>query len=363
MSALGLVAAFVLVTANGFFVTAEFTLARVRPTQVTTWERQGRPGARSVRHALEHVDAYLAACQLGITVASLSLGAVGEPAFYDLLQPVLGDTARIGSSGLAAVVAFVIITGLHVVVGELAPKSLAIARTEWAALAVVPPMRLFYLVTKPVVDVLNGMGNLFLKPFGIPPAHEVGDAPPTEEELHELLRESSRRGLIDPDEQLLSETALLLDELRVGDVMVPRAGLPFVTTDMDNPAVIERMRETGVRRLPLCEPDGGLDAPVGLIQADDLLFALDGPRAGSLTDLARPLEVVPDTMPVDEVLSLMSRQREPFVLVHDDRGRTVGGVSLEDIVELMVRGVRSRPPAPARGGTRAAGRADRHDRT
>jgi CBS domain containing-hemolysin-like protein len=194
----------VLVAANGFFVVAEFSFARVRPTQVSDWERKRVPGATAVRHAVEHLDTYLSACQLGITMASLGLGAVGERAFHDLLEPVLGDAARVGSIGLAGALAFGIITLLHVVAGELAPKSLAIARTEQAARLVAPPMRLFYLVTKPLVDLFNELGNLLLKPFGIPPAREVGHAPPTEDELHELLRESARRGLIDRDEQLLS---------------------------------------------------------------------------------------------------------------------------------------------------------------
>jgi CBS domain containing-hemolysin-like protein len=347
MSVLGLVVALLLVAANGFFVVAEFSLARVRPTQVATWERQRRPGAQSVRHALERLDAYLAACQLGITIASLGLGAVGEPAFRTLLEPVLGNSARIGSVGLSAAVAFIVITGLHVVVGELAPKSLAIARTGRTVLLVAPPMRVFYLVTKPLVDALNGIANLVVKPFGIPPAREAGGAPPSEDELHELLRESSRHGLIDSDEQVLSENALMLDELRVREIMRPRAAVRCATTDMEIGAVVELMRESATTRLPLCEPDGGLDAAVGLIESDALLFALaDGRPTASLIEIARPLRRVDDAMAVDEVLSGMLHRSERFALVVDERGRTVGGVSLEDIVELMVRG-----PQPARSTT------------
>lgn len=339
MSVLGLVVVAVLVAANAFFVSAEFALARVRPTQVAAWERLRRPGAQAVRHALARLDAYLAASQFGITMASLGLGAVGEPAFHDLLAPVLGDSAVIGSAGLSAAVAFVVITGLHVVVGELSPKSLAIARTEWTALLIAPPMRVFYLLTKPVVDVLNGLGNLVLKPFGIPPAREVGHAPPTEDELHDLLRESSRQGLIDHDEQLLSENALMLDEVRVREIMVPRDALAYATTDADVPALVDLMRRARATRLPLCEPDGGLDAPVGLIEPDALLFALaGGSPASSPADVARPLKRVADATPVDDVLSGMVGRHEQFVLVADDRGRTVGGVSLEDILELLVRG-------------------------
>src|SRR5215211_9170807 len=130
-----LILAIALVAANGFFVAAEFAIARLRPTQVDEFVRQRRPGAKSAKHAVEHIDSYLSACQLGITLASLGLGAVGEPAFHDLLEPLLGDNARVAGFGLASAVSFGLITVLHVVLGELAPKSAAISRTGPLALA------------------------------------------------------------------------------------------------------------------------------------------------------------------------------------------------------------------------------------
>ena len=175
-----LVLALALVLANAFFVAAEFAIARLRPTQVFELARDRRPGARSAQHAVEHIDSYLSACQLGITLASLGLGAVGERAFHGLLEPLLGDNARIAGFGLASAIAFLIITMLHVVLGELAPKSAAISRTVPIALALAPIMRGFYFVTKPLVDLFNGLGNLVLKPFGIPPASEAGHAPHSE---------------------------------------------------------------------------------------------------------------------------------------------------------------------------------------
>ncbi|HET9740607.1 MAG TPA: CNNM domain-containing protein, partial [Solirubrobacteraceae bacterium] len=165
----------------------------------------------------------MSACQLGITFASLGLGAVGEPAFHDLVEPVFGDTARIVGFGLASAIAFLIITVLHVVLGELAPKSAAIARTGPLALMLAPPMRAFYLATKPFVDGFNGLGNLVLKPVGIPPASEAGHAPHSEDELRELLRESRESGLIESDEQRLSEAALLFGDRRAREVMTPRS--------------------------------------------------------------------------------------------------------------------------------------------
>ena len=156
---LGLITAIVLVAANGFFVGAEFAIARVRPSQADEYARQGRPGARSVVHAVQHSDAYLSACQLGITIASIGLGAVGKPAFTDLLEPLLGDHAAIAGLGLASAVAFAIITVAHVVLGELAPRSAAVARTGPIVLLLPPPMRAFYLSTKAARGPLQRHGQ------------------------------------------------------------------------------------------------------------------------------------------------------------------------------------------------------------
>ena len=182
-----LVIAGALVLANAFFVASEFALARLRPTQLSELERERRRGAGSLRHAVEHLDAYLAACQLGITIASIGLGVVGESAFEKLLEPVLGADAEVAGVAVAAALAFALITVLHVVAGELAPKSVAISRTLETSLRVAPAMRVFYLATKPLVDLFNGLGNLVLRPFGIPPAREAGHAPHSEQELLELL--------------------------------------------------------------------------------------------------------------------------------------------------------------------------------
>jgi DNA-binding NarL/FixJ family response regulator len=194
---LDLLLALALVFANALFVASEFAFARLRPTQVAELERERRIGSASLRHAAAHLDAYLAACQLGITIASIGLGVIGESAVEQLLAPLLGPEAELAGIAVGAAVAFALITLLHVVVGELAPKSVAISRTADTALRVAPAMRVFYLATKPLVDLFNGLGNLVLRPFGIPPAREVGHAPHSEGELLELLAESREHGLID----------------------------------------------------------------------------------------------------------------------------------------------------------------------
>jgi CBS domain containing-hemolysin-like protein len=325
--------ALLLVGANGFFVATEFGIARLRPGQVEKWVSDGRPGAKSVQHAIEHIDSYLAACQLGITISSLGLGALGEPAFHHLLEPVLGEGAKVAGIGLASAVSFAIITLLHVVVGELAPKSLAIARTQPVALFVAPVMRIFYLCTKPVVDLFNGMGNLLLKPFGIPPAREAGHAPVSEDELRSLVRESAAGGEIEEEEQRFTENVLTFGDRRVREVMMPRGRIVFVTTEATYDDAVAVVRESGLTRVPLCEADKGLDAPLGLLHVKDLL--VNGPGT-ALKEIARPLERVPESMLIDELLERLRKLREHFALVVDEHGTVVGLITLEDILEEIV---------------------------
>ena len=326
-----------LVLANGFFVAVEFSVARLRPTQARELLRQGRPGAKSVAHAVDHIDAYLAACQLGITMASLGLGAIGEPVFHDLLEPVLGDAAAIGGFGLAAALAFLIITALHVVVGELSPKSLAIARTPPVVLALAPLMRAFYLSTRPLVDLLNAMGNLLLKPFGVPPASEAGHQPHSEDELRELLRESSRQGVIEREEQELSEAALVFGDTRAREVMKPRGEVDLVLTTDSARTIAERAIATGRTRLPLCKPDGGLESAVGAVNAKDLLpLIFEDAQRLEVSRLTRPLAHISESARVDEVLRKMRAERVHLGLVHDEHGTVIGLLTMEDILEELV---------------------------
>ncbi len=329
--------AFLLVAANGFFVAVEFSLVRLRPTQVSELVEERRPGSKSVAHALLHIDAYLAACQLGITLASLALGVVGEPAFHHLLEKLFGESSHGDSVAVAGAFSFVLITLLHVVAGELAPKSVAMARTTRVVLLLAPPMRAFYFVTRPVVDIFNGLGNLILKPFGIPPASEGGHSPHSEGELLTLLQQSSDQGLIEPEERELSENALVFGDRRAREIMTPRPEIVYVTTADTLEEAAERAAD-GHSRLPLCDADGGLDAPLGMIHARDLLrvFALHDPRRPPLMELARPIARVSESTRIDELLRVLRRDRRHLALVDDEHGTIVGLVTIEDILEELV---------------------------
>lgn len=332
-----LIVALLLVLANGFFVAVEFSVARLRPTMAREMVRDGKPGAKSALHAVEHIDSYLSACQLGITVSSLGLGAIGEPAFHDLLEPVLGDAATVAGFGLASAVAFLIITTLHVVIGELSPKSLAIARTAPVVLALAPIMRAFYMATKPVVDGFNALGNLILKPFKVPPASEAGHQPHSEDELRELLRQSSKEGLIERGEQELSDAALVFGDMRAREVMKPRGEIDYVLTTDSLAAIAERAIEAGRTRLPVCDPEDGLDSPVGVVNAKDLLpLLVNGKDTFELASIVRPIAHVSESAWVDEVLRQMREQRLHLGLVHDEHGTVVGLLTMEDILEELV---------------------------
>ena len=333
MDAVNIALALVLVAANGFFVATEFAIARLRPGQVEKWVSDGRPGAKSVQHAIQHIDSYLAACQLGITISSLGLGALGEPAFHHILEPIFGAGAEVLGIGLASAMAFGLITLLHVVVGELAPKSLAISRTQPIALFVAPVMRVFYFAAKPVVDLFNGMGNLLLKPFGIPPAREAGHAPVSEDELRTLVRESAAGGEIEEEEQRFTDNVLTFGDRRVREVMMPRSRVVLVTADASFADAVKIIRESGLTRLPLCEADKGLDHAEGLLHVKDLL--VNGPDK-PLAEIARPLERVPESMLIDELLERLRKLREHFALVVDEHGTVVGLITLEDILEEIV---------------------------
>ncbi|MEJ7785747.1 MAG: hemolysin family protein [Solirubrobacteraceae bacterium] len=350
-----LILAFALLLANGFFVATEFAVARLRPTQVDDLLRAGKPGARSARHAVEHIDAYLAACQLGITLASLGLGVVGKPVFEELLVSVFGEEAAVGGLALSSLVAFSIITLLHVVIGELAPKSLAIANTAPVALVLAPPMRLFYLVTKPVVDAFNWMGNQVLKPFGVPPVAEAGHAPHSEGELRELLRQSSAEGMINADEGELSENVLLFGDRRAREAMTPRPQIDVLSTDDDLRRAVEVVLATGRTRLPLCEAASGLDEAVGVINAKDLLGAAVRGEEIELRSVMRPLSVVADGERLDEVLRTMRRDRRHVAIVVDEHGTAVGLLSLEDVLEEIVGEIEDEYDAAADEGIKEDG--------
>ncbi|UTF52559.1 hemolysin family protein [Natronosalvus rutilus] len=334
--------AFVLVFLNGFFVAAEFAYVRIRATAVDALVEEGRSGATILEDAMDNLDDYLAVTQLGITISSLGLGWIGEPAVAALLEPVLVSVLPEGVIHLVAfAVGFSIITFLHVVFGELAPKTIAIAEAERVALIVARPMKLFYYVFIPGLVVFNGTANFFTRLIGIPPASENEEVL-TQEEILAVLSTAGRKGNIEMAEVEIIERVFDLDELSVQAVMVPRPDVITISADAPLPAVRSRIVEEGHTRYPVIDPDTD-DQIEGFLDAKDVLQAThENPDADALTagDIAREMLVYPETGSVTDLLEQIQRERKQMVAIVDEWGVFEGIVTVEDVVEELVGDIR-----------------------
>lgn len=325
-----------LVMANGFFVAAEFALVKVRLGQIEQDARAGNFTARLAKSVIYHIDAYLSACQLGITLASLVLGWLGEAVFTNLITPVVllfgfsKETAHV----IAMPLAFVVLTFLHITIGEQAPKILAIRTARATALWVALPLWLFYNLFWPFIWVLNKSSNLILLLIGIKAA-DAHEQLHSEEELRLILAESAAGGEVSRRERLMMENVLDLEEKVARQVMVPRRDVVFLNsrkTAEENLVVIADSKYT---RFPLC--DGELDRVVGMIHTKDVLNAIaNGDQAPSLVKLARKLPFLPETMRLDVLLREFQRNRTHVAMIVDEYGTVSGMVTFENVLEQLV---------------------------
>ncbi|MBK7258637.1 MAG: HlyC/CorC family transporter [Ignavibacteriae bacterium] len=329
---------FALVFLNGFFVAAEFAIVKVRSTQIEPLAARGSKRARIAQDVIGHLDAYLSATQLGITLTSLGLGWMGEPFVAHMLEPLL---ASLGVSNptiistLSFALGFGIITFLHIVLGELAPKSLAIQRAQGVTLAIASPLHLFFVVFRPFIWMLNGTANFFLRMIGIPPASETEIAH-SEEELRLLL---SKGTTITSTGKSISLRAMELRDRTVREVMVPRTGLVSLSTMRTIEDNIAIALENQFTRYPLCERD--VDNIVGMIHLKDL-FKLKGETGpgGRLLDIKREMLFVPETMSLERTLNLFLAKRMLMAIAVDEYGGTAGLVTLENVLEELVGEIR-----------------------
>ncbi|WP_135806683.1 hemolysin family protein [Halorussus marinus] len=330
-----------LVVLNGFFVAAEFAFVRVRSTSVDSLVEEGRSGAKLLQEELKHLDDYLAVTQLGITIASLGLGWVGEPAVAALIEPVLGSILPPDLIHLAAfAIGFGTITFLHVVFGELAPKTIAIARAEQLSLFVAPPMRFFYYVFLPGLVVFNGTANAFTRLLGIPPASETEETL-EEEEILMVLSRSGSQGNIDKAEVEMIEQVFELDDTSVREVMVAQPDVVSVRADLSLADLRKVIIDEGHTRYPVLEADD--DQVVGFVDVKDVLRAgesSDGPSDATAGDLARELPVVPETGRIDDLLAEFQSERNQMAAIIDEWGSFEGIVTVEDLVEQIVGDLR-----------------------
>ncbi|WP_089824354.1 hemolysin family protein [Halogranum amylolyticum] len=340
ISAAQLVAALILVVLNGFFVAAEFAFVRIRGTSVEQLVEEGRPGAGTLQEVMANLDDYLATTQLGITIASLGLGWVGEPAVASLIEPVLEPILPANLIHLVAfAVGFSLITFLHVVFGELAPKTLAIAKTERLSLFLAPPMKIFYYILYPGIVVFNGTANAFTRSIGVPPASET-DETLGERELLRVLSRSGEEGDIDVAEVTMIERVFDLDDTVVREVMVPRPDVVSVPADATLSELQSTVFEAGHTRYPVLDANDG-DQVVGFVDVKDVLRAeIDDGDAERVGDIAREILIVPETMTISDLLIQFREDRQQIAGVIDEWGAFEGIATVEDIVEALVGDLR-----------------------
>lgn len=357
-SLFGVLAVFVLIAANGFFVAAEFALVKVRATRIDQLVNEGKSVAKVVQQQIQHLDTYIAATQLGITLASLALGWIGEPSLAHLVEPLFawaGALAEGLSHSLAVAISFVLITAGHIILGELVPKAIALQRDETTVFFVARPLQIFARILRPFILLMNSAGNTVVRWLGM---HATGEntSVHSPEELEMLVVESRKAGLLDAQEEELLRRVFDFEETEVRQVMIPRieiVALPVSST-------FEQVRQIVVRehytRYPVY--DENIDTIIGMLHLKDLLAdstplkeekSEKASESFDLRKLLRPVLYVPELTSIGQVFTQMQRQRVHLAVAIDEYGETAGLMTLEDIMEELVGEVQDEFDSPKEG--------------
>ncbi|HUH72278.1 MAG TPA: hemolysin family protein [Mycobacterium sp.] len=336
---LGVLLAILLIGVNAFFVGAEFSLISARRDRLEALAEQGRARAVTVIRAGEQLSSMLAGAQLGVTVASLLLGRIGESAVSDLLRTMLGLTGMHPAllHTLSFAIALAIVVTLHVLLGEMVPKNIALAGPERTAMLLVPPYLAYVRAVRPFIVFFNECANLVMRALRVEPKDEL-DITVSTVELSEMIAESLSEGLLDPEEHSRLTRALQIRTRVVGDVAVPLAGIRAVPVAAAGSgptvrAVKQALAQTGYSRFPVANLDGKF---IGYLHIKDVLMLGDDPRTVIDLTLVRPLPRVPESLPLADALSRMRRSNSHLALLTDDRGAVVAMVAMEDLVEDLV---------------------------
>lgn len=325
-----------LVVLNGFFVAAEFAIVKVRASQVELMARDGSSSAKIAEHILEHLNTYLSATQLGITLASLALGWFGEETVTAFILPILTSwdmsfsDSTIHSISLA--ISFLVVTFLHIVFGEIAPKALAIKLPEETTIFVSPILRIFYLVFRPFIFVLNQSANLILRVIGID-ANAL-DERHTAEELRLLIKQGAEEGTIQTTQHELIENVFAFNELTAKQILVPRTKVVALEVSSPDEEVVKKVISEGYSRMPVYKQT--LDDIVGIVHTKDLIPMVKDRKPIILRDILRPAYFIPDTKTVSELLKDFQKKRMHMAIVLDEFGGTSGIVTMEDVIEELV---------------------------
>lgn len=326
---------FFLVALNGFFVAAEFAIVKVRGSQIEIKAKSGSRVGKMAKHIIHNLDGYLAATQLGITLASLGLGWVGERVMHEIIHDGLANFGISESiiNTASTAIAFSIITIMHIVFGELAPKSIAIQRPVATTLFIALPLQAFYFIGRPFIWLLNGFATLVLKLFGINggAGHESVHS---SEELQYLLDQGKESGALEDNEHELIKNVFDFNERVVKNIMVPRTKISGIELSTTKEEVIQIIIGEGYSRMPVY--DDIIDKIIGIIHAKDVLPLLAGNKEWTLSDIIRKPYFVPESKKLNDLLSELQQKRIQIAIVLDEFGGTAGMVTLEDIVEEIV---------------------------
>ncbi|MGM8212003.1 hemolysin family protein [Virgibacillus sp. W0430] len=325
----------ILIFLTAFFVAAEFAIVKTRSTRIEHLLETGNKKAADVKKILNNLDGYLSACQLGITVTALGLGWLGEPTVGRLVHPLF-EKINIGAAItpiLSITTAFFLITFLHVVVGELAPKTIAIQRAEAISLLLAKPLILFYKIMYPFIWLLNGSARLFIRLFGFRPVkeHEVAHS---EEEVRLILSESYKSGEINQSEMMYVNNIFDFDDRLTKEIMIPRTEMVCFFVEDSWEENIEVVRKDQFTRYPVA--DGDKDHIIGLVNIKNILTEHFSKDEQSIRPFIRPIMYVTEATPIKQVLLKMQKERLHMAIVIDEYGGTAGLVTVEDILEEIV---------------------------
>ncbi|MCM3443024.1 hemolysin family protein [Metabacillus halosaccharovorans] len=343
MTTVNLILIIILIALTGFFVATEFAIVKIRMSKIDQLVAEGKKGAIAAKRVVSHLDEYLSACQLGITVTALGLGWLGEPTVEKLLHPVFAyfnfneSVTHILSFGIA----FALVTFLHVVVGELAPKTIAIQKAEFITLMFSPPIIWFYKIMYPFIWFLNGSARVLVGMFGLKPAseHELAHS---EEELRILLSESYKSGEINKNELKYVNNIFEFDERIAKEIMVPRTEIITISLESTYDEIIELIKNERYTRYPVV--DGDKDHIVGFLNIKELLTSAftecDDPKPFDINVYINPVIQVIETIPIHDLLLKMQKERTHIAVLIDEYGGTSGLVTVEDILEEIVGEIR-----------------------
>jgi CBS domain containing-hemolysin-like protein len=335
MSVVLIVLLFLLIAINAVFVAAEFALVRSRRSKLETLASEGARGASAVLEELDQIDEYLSACQLGITMASIGIGFLGEPAVAKLIEPIFGSLSHGAAVAISVAIAYALVTTLHVTVGEQAPKLYAISKPETSARFLARPLHWFRRISAPFTVALTWLSNGVARLFGVR-QDALDEEQPTSEDLQVLIAQSATRGKLDPGEATMLGGVFHLHEQEAREIMTPIPAVVTVDYSANVADALDLCTSSGHNRLVVVE-DGNQDRVRGIVHALRLVRVMmaEGPEA-PIESAVRDALIVPETKPLDDLLTELQRQRSSMGVVVDEYGRTVGIVTVEDILEEVV---------------------------